>query len=66
MARVSIESGQETSVRVKTFGDLSDDPATAPLLKRMCGGDGKPYVCDPVWISYLTGSGSANGEGVIA
>jgi hypothetical protein len=31
----------------------------------MLGADGKPAVCDHVWISYLTGryDGSANGEG---
>jgi alpha-galactosidase len=36
------------------------------LLKLMRGADGKPTVCDHVWISYLTGKfdGSANGEGL--
>ncbi len=29
----------------------------------MIGPDGKPRVCDGVWISYLTGMGETNGEG---
>ncbi len=60
------QSNMEGHARIETFDYIGDDPATAPLLKMMRGADGKPAVCDHVWISYLTGrfDGSANGEGI--
>jgi len=60
------QSNMEGHARVETFDYIGDDAATAPLLKRMRGPDGKPRVCDGVWISYFTGpyDGSANGEGL--
>lgn len=57
------QSNMEGHAKVETFDYIGDDPATAPLLKQMRGDDGKPRVCDHVWISYLTGSGDNNGEG---
>lgn len=59
------QSNMEGHARIETFDYIGDDPATAPLLKRMRGPDGEPTVCDHVWISYYTGryDGSANGEG---
>ena len=59
------QSNMEGHAKIETFDYIGDDPATAPLLKMMRGADGKPTVCDHVWISYLTGKydGSANGEG---
>lgn len=57
------QSNMEGHAKVETFDYIGDDPATAPLLKRMRGADGKPAVCDHVWISYFTGMGEANGEG---
>lgn len=57
------QSNMEGHARIETFDYLGDDPATAPLLRRMRGADGRPTVCDHVWISYLTGMGDANGEG---
>lgn len=57
------QSNMEGHAKIETFDYLGDDPATAPLLKQMRGDDGKPRVCDHVWISYLTGSGDNNGEG---
>lgn len=65
--RVLILAGQsnmEGHAKVETFDYIGDDPATAPLLKRMRGEDGQPTVCEKVWISYFTGSGESNGEGV--
>jgi alpha-galactosidase len=53
----------EGHAKIETFDYIGDDPATAPLLKQMRGADGKPVVCEGVWISYFTGSGEANGEG---
>lgn len=60
------QSNMEGHAKVETFDYIGDDPATAPLLKMMRGADGKPRVCDHVWISYFTGKydGSANGEGL--
>ncbi len=59
------QSNMEGHAQVETFDYLGDDPATVPLLKRMRGADGKPTVCEGVWMSYFTGhyDGSANGEG---
>jgi len=59
------QSNMEGHARIETFDYIGDDPATAPLLKKMRGPDGKPAVADHVWISYLTGhyEGNANGEG---
>jgi len=57
------QSNMEGHARVETFDYIGDDPATAPLLKMMRGGDGKPAVCDGAWISYFTGIGDDNGEG---
>ncbi len=57
------QSNMEGHAKVETFDYIGDDPATAPLLQQMRGADGKPRVCDHVWISYFTGNGDANGEG---
>src|SRR5690349_20486704 len=64
--RVFILAGQsnmEGHAKVETFDYIGDDPATAPMLEQMRGADGKPHVCEGVWISYLTGAGDGNGEG---
>jgi hypothetical protein len=64
--RVFILAGQsnmEGHARVETFDYLSDDPMTVPLLQKMRDSNGKPRICDGVWISYLTGQGDQNGEG---
>ena len=58
------QSNMEGHAKVETFDYIGDDPATAPLLKDMRGPDGKPRVCEKVWISYLTGSRDGNGEGI--
>lgn len=64
--RVFILAGQsnmEGHAKIETFDYIGDDPATAPLLKQMRGEDGKPRICDGVWISYFTGAGEESGEG---
>ncbi|MBX3734481.1 MAG: hypothetical protein KF791_18040 [Verrucomicrobiae bacterium] len=60
------QSNMEGHARVETFDYLGDDPTTAPLLRLMRGPEGRPAVCEGVWISYFTGyyDGSANGEGL--
>jgi len=57
------QSNMEGHARIETFDYLGDDPATAPLLARMRDADGKPRVCEQVWISYYTADGAGNGEG---
>lgn len=57
------QSNMEGHAKVETFDYIGDDPVTVPLLKQMRGADGKPRVCDHVWISYFTGGGDNNGEG---
>lgn len=57
------QSNMEGHARVETIDYIGDDPATAPLLKRMKGPDGKPAEGEGVWISYYTGIGEKNGEG---
>src|SRR5215212_7415286 len=47
------QSNMEGHAKIETFDYIGDDPATAQLLKQMRGADGKPRVCDHVWISYL-------------
>jgi len=56
------QSNMEGPASITTFDYIGDDPSTAPLLKRMRGADGKPTVCDGVWISYLTGADEKNFE----
>jgi hypothetical protein len=57
------QSNMEGHARVETIDYIGEDPATAPLLKRMLGPDGKPAAAKNVWISYHTGLGDQNGEG---
>lgn len=57
------QSNMEGPASISTFDYIGDDPATAPLLKKMRGADGKPTVAEGAWISYLTGPpGGANSE----
>lgn len=48
------QSNMEGHAEIATFDYIGDDPATAPLLKKMRGSDGEPVVCADAWISYLT------------
>jgi len=54
------QSNMEGPANVSTIDYIGDDPATAPLLKMMRGGDRTPTVCDGAWISYLTGANDNN------
>ena len=56
------QSNMQGHAKVETFDYLGDDPATAPLLREMRGPEGKPHVCENVWISYLTGARGEVGE----
>ena len=57
------QSNMEGHAKVETIDYIGEDPATAPLLKRLLGPDGKPAAAKNVWISYYTGIGEKNGEG---
>ncbi|MBM4154926.1 MAG: sialate O-acetylesterase [Lentisphaerae bacterium] len=53
------QSNMQGHADVSTFDSMADDPKTAPLLKEMLGPDGKPRVCDHVWISSVGCLGDA-------
>ena len=40
-------------LQVYTFEHIGMDPATKPMLDEMLGADGKPKVCERVWISSI-------------
>jgi len=47
------QSNMQGHANIATFDSLADDPKTAPLLKEMRAPDGKPRVCEKVWISSI-------------
>lgn len=47
------QSNMQGHANVSTLDSLADYPATAPLLKDLRDADGKPVVCDQVWISSV-------------
>jgi hypothetical protein len=53
------QSNMQGHASLSTFDAMADDPKTAPLLKEMRGPDGKPRVCDNVWISSIGCLGDA-------
>jgi hypothetical protein len=56
------QSNMEGPANINTFDYIGDDPATAPMLKKLRGADGKPTVAEGAWISYLTGANGDNFE----
>lgn len=53
------QSNMQGHAAITTFDSLADDPKTAPLLKEMRGPDGKPKVCEKVWITSVGCLGDA-------
>ncbi len=53
------QSNMQGHASVSTFDSLADDSKTAPLLKEMRTPDGKPRVCERVWISSVGCLGDA-------
>jgi Carbohydrate esterase, sialic acid-specific acetylesterase len=47
------QSNMQGHAKVSTFEHIGMDPATAPMLAVMLGADGKPKVCERVWISSI-------------
>jgi hypothetical protein len=53
------QSNMQGHARISTFDSLAHDPKTASLLKEMRDKDGKPKVCDQVWITSVGCLGDA-------
>ncbi|MBL8840013.1 MAG: hypothetical protein JNL90_00610 [Planctomycetes bacterium] len=53
------QSNMQGHAHVRTFDAMADDPKTAPLLAQMRDADGKPRVCEQVWISSVGCLGDA-------
>ncbi len=53
------QSNMQGHATVSTFNSMSEDPKTAPILKEMLDADGKPRVCQKVWISSIGCLGDA-------
>ena len=47
------QSNMQGHVDVSTFDSMVNDPKTAPILNQMRNADGKPVVCQKVWISSI-------------
>lgn len=50
----------EGHAQTMTFPAIAKDPRTADIHKEMVGADGKPVVCDDVWIADSYGDFSGN------
>ena len=47
------QSNMQGHAKITTFEHIGMDPATKPMLEEMMGTDGKPKVCERVWISFI-------------
>ena len=47
------QSNMQGHAKISTFEHIGMDPATQPMLAEMLGVDGKPKVCERVWISSI-------------
>jgi hypothetical protein len=47
------QSNMQGHAKISTFEHIGMDPATKPMLDAMVGADGKPKVCERVWISSI-------------
>lgn len=53
------QSNMQGHAHVSTFDDMANDPKTATLQKEMRDKDGKPIVCDQVWVTSVGCLGNA-------
>lgn len=53
------QSNMQGHAAISTFDSLADDPRSALLLKEMRGPDGKPRICERVWITSVGCQGDA-------
>lgn len=56
------QSNTQGHAKISTFEHIGMDPATKPLLDLMTGADGKPKVCERVWISSIGCAGDDTTE----
>lgn len=56
------QSNMQGHAKVSTFEHIGLDPATAPMLADMLGPDGRPKVCERVWISSIGCAGTDTKE----
>jgi alpha-galactosidase len=56
------QSNMQGHANISTFDSMADDPKTAPILKEMRNADGKPIVCEKVWISSIGCAGDDTTE----
>jgi len=56
------QSNMQGHANVSTFDSMAADPKTAPILKEMRGAEGKPRVCQKVWISSIGCAGEDTTE----
>lgn len=56
------QSNMQGHAHVRTFPHIGMDPKTAPLLDQIQNAEGKPRVCEDVWISYLSAGGVKQGR----
>ena len=54
------QSNMEGHAQTITFPAVAKDPKTADLYQEMVDAEGKPVVCENVWISYAYGDFSGN------
>ncbi len=47
------QSNMQGHAKLSTFEHIGMDPATKPMLDEMLGADGKPKICERVWISSI-------------
>ncbi|MFM7181481.1 MAG: sialate O-acetylesterase [Verrucomicrobiales bacterium] len=47
------QSNMQGHAKISTMEHIGMDPATKPMLEEMLGADGKPKVCQRVWISSI-------------
>src|SRR3954471_4563939 len=47
------QSNMQGHAKVSTFEHIGMDPATKPMLAEMVDAEGKPKVCERVWISSI-------------
>ncbi len=48
------QSNMQGHAKISTMEVIGMDPATKPMLAEMLGADGKPKVCERVWISSIS------------
>ena len=56
------QSNMQGHAKISTFEHIGMDPATKPMLAEMVDRDGKPKVCERVWISSIGCAGDDKKE----